>query len=133
MTGQEIKVGDVGSVYFVPTYDYDLTPANFNPTAATTKKLFFRMPGADALCERTAVAAQKTIEGVSVWGLEYTVTAADVAAQTSATVGGFHQEAGDVKIEGYVEFSSAQKWSSGIVRKDQLGRTLEVVARLTAA
>lgn len=128
----EIKVGDVGTVYFVPTYDNDLAEANFDPSLATTKQLVFRMPGASGLLTRTATAAQKTIGGVSVWGLQYTVLAADVAAYSSASVGGFHQSTGAVKIEGYVEFSSAQKWSSGIVAEDQQGRTLRVVARLSA-
>jgi hypothetical protein len=121
----EIKVGDVGTVYFVPTYDDDLTPANFNPTAATTKRLIFKMPGAAALLTRDATAVQKTIDGVSVWGLQYTVLAADVVAD------GFHQEAGEVSIEAYVEFSAAQKWSSSTVTKDQQERRLKVAERLS--
>jgi hypothetical protein len=128
----EVKVGDVGTVYFLPTYDNDLSEANFNPTAATTKQLLFKMPGASGLCLRDATAAQKTIGGVSVWGLQYTVLAADVAAYTSTTVGGFHQSAGAVKIEGYVEFSSAQKWASSTVTTDQQNRTLRVSSRLSA-
>jgi hypothetical protein len=128
----EIHVGDIGTVYRVPCYDDDLTPANFDPSAATTKQLIFKMPGTAALITRAATAAQVTIDGASVWCLTYTVTAADVAAWASDTVGGFHQEAGTVKIEGYLEFSSSQKWASGTVTKDQQGRTLRVVARLAA-
>lgn len=128
----EIKVGDVGTVYRVPTYDNDLTPANFDPSLATTKQIVFRMPGASGLLTRAATAAQVTIDGVSVWCLTYTVLAADVAAYSSESVGGFHQSRGDITIEGYVEFSSAQKWSSGLVTKDQQGRVLKVVPRLSA-
>ena len=129
-TRTEIKVGDVGTVYQVPTYDNDLTPANFDPSSATTKQLVFKMPGNSVLLTRAATATQVTIDGASVWCLAYTVTAADVAAYSSPTVGGFHQQAGPVSIEGYVEFSSAQKWSSSIVTKDQQGRPLKVVPRL---
>lgn len=127
----EIKVGDIGSVYFYPVYDNDLTQANFDPSAATTKQLVFKMPGASGLCVRTATAAQKTIDSVSVWGLQYTVLAADVVAYADTTTGGFHQEAGRVSIEGYLEFSSAQKWTGSTVTTDQQGRALRVVDRLS--
>lgn len=128
----EIKVGDIGTVYRVPTYDDDLTPANFDPSAATVKQLVFKMPGVSAVITRTATAAQVTIDGVSVWCLTYTVLAADIGDYVDANNGGFHNAAGDVEIEGYVEFSSAQKWSSGIVKKDQQDRGLKVTARLSA-
>lgn len=124
-TTSDVKVGDIGTVYFVPTYDNDLAEANFDPSSASVLQLIFRMPGASGLLTRTATAAQKTIGSASVWGLQYTVLAADVVA------GGFHQEAGDLAIEGYLEFSSAQKWSSGLVTKDQQDRPLRVVGRLT--
>jgi hypothetical protein len=127
---QDIKVGDIGTVYFLPTYDNDLTEANFDPSSATTKQIVFKMPGSSSLCTRTATATTKTISGVSVYGLQYTVVAADVATWSSASVGGFHQSPGAVKMEGYVEFSSSQKWSSGVVTVDQQGRPLRVVARL---
>lgn len=128
----EVKIGDVGTVYFIPTYDNDIEFANFDPSLATTKQLIFKMPGASGLCVRAATATQKTIDNVSVWGLQYTVIEADVAAWSSASVGGFHQEAGPISIEAYVEFSSAQKWASSTVTKDQQNRTLKVVARLSA-
>lgn len=128
----DVKIGDVGTVWFLPTFDNDLAPANFDPTAATVKQIVFKMPGTSVLITRTAVAAQETIDGVATWGLQYTVTAADVAAYVDATTGGFHQAAGTVKLEGYVEFSSAQKWASSTVSRDQKGRVLEVKARLSA-
>lgn len=129
----EIKVGTgAGTVYFVPTYDNDLTSSNFDPSAATTKQLRFKMPGASGLCVRTATPAQKTIDGVSVWGLQYTVTAADIAAWSSESVGGFHQAAGEIEIEPYLAFSSAQEWAGETVTRDQQGRILQVVERLSA-
>lgn len=127
----EVKIQDVGTVYFIPTYDDDLTPANFDPTAATTKQLVFKMPGVSAVLTRTALAVQKTIDGESIWGLQYTVAASDIGAYVDATNGGFHHAAGEVSIEGYVEFSSSQKWSSQIVTRDQQGRQLRIVARLS--
>lgn len=130
MANQDIKVGDVGTVYFLPTFDDDLAPANFDPTAATVKQIVFKMPGTSVLITRTAVAAQETIDGVATWGLQYTVTAADVAAYVDATTGGFHQAAGPVKIEGYVEFSSSQKWASSRVTVDQQERDLKISRRL---
>ena len=126
----DIKVGDVGTVYYVPTYDNDLAPANFDPSAATTKQIVFKFPEQDQLITRTATAAQVTIDSVSVWCLTYTVVAADVAAYSSPTVGGFHQAAGYVSLEGYVEFSSAQKWASSTVTTDQQGRRLRVIDRM---
>ena len=128
-TRSDVKTGDVGTVYRVPTFDNDLEPSNFDPSTATVKQLVFKMPGTAALITRTAVASQ---DDDDVWGLEYTVTAADVAPWSSSTVGGFHQEAGPVSIEGYIEFSSAQKWASSTVTKDQQGRVLRVVDRLSA-
>lgn len=128
----EIKVGDVGTVYFVPTYDDDLAPANFDPTLASTKQLIFRMPGASGLCVRDAVATQKTIGGTAVWGLAYTVLAADVAAWADVSTGGFHQEAGEVLIEAHVAFSASQKWTATTVGRDYQGRALRVASRLSA-
>ena len=126
----DVKIGDVGTVYRVPCYDNDLTPANFDPSAATVKQIVFKFPDQAQVITRTATAAQVTIGGVAVWCLTYTVVAADVAAYSSPTVGGFHQAAGYVSLEGYVEFSSAQKWASSTVTTDQQGRRLRVVARL---
>lgn len=132
MARADIHVGDVGTVYFVPTYDDDLTPANFNPTAAVVKQIRFKMPGATTLLVRTADAAQQaTLDGASIWGLRYTVLAADVAAYVSETVGGFHQTTGVVILEGYVEFSAAQKWASDQVSDDQQGRSLRIRSRLS--
>lgn len=128
----DVKIGDVGTKYQVPTYDSDLTPANFDPSAATTKQLVFKMPGQAQLLTRTATAEQVTIDGVATWCLTYTVLAADVQAYVDATTGGFHQAAGNVEIEAYVQFSSAQKWASETVTRDQHGRALKVVARLSA-
>jgi len=119
----EIHIGDVGTVYQVPTYDNDLALANFDPTTATVKQLIFEMPGSGVLT-RAATAAQVTIDGASVWCLMYTVVAADVVS------GGFHQQPGAVKMQAYVEFSSAQKWRSGIVTKDQQNRPLQIVGNL---
>jgi hypothetical protein len=126
-----VKVGDIGTVYFLPTYDDDLTESNFDPSAATTKQLVFKMPGAATLLTRDATAAQKTIGGVSVWGLQYTVTAADAGAYASASVGGFHREAGTVSIEGYLVFSASQKWASSTVTKDQQNRDVKISERLS--
>jgi hypothetical protein len=128
----EVKIGDVGTVYFVPTYDDDRELTNFDPSSATTKQLVFRMQGASALLMRTATAVQQTIGGVDVWGLAYTVTAADVAPyDAQAQTGGFHQQAGPISIEGYLEFSPSQKWTSSTVTKDLQGRPLKVVGRLS--
>ncbi len=63
-------------------------------------------------------------KSVDLWGLQYTVVAADVAAD------GFHQEAGQVQIQGYLEYSANQKWSSSIITRDYLDRPLEILARL---
>ncbi len=126
MAHGEIHVGDVGTVYQVPCYDDDLALANFDPTAANVKQLIFDMPGASGAgtLTRTATAAQVTIGGASIWCLTYTVLAADVVA------GAFHQQAGKVRLQGYVEFSSAQKWKSSIVTTDQQNRPLQVVGNL---
>jgi len=122
---QDVLIGDVGTVYFVPTYDDDLEPVNFDPSDAAVKQLIFKMPGAAGLLTRDAVAAQKTIDEESVWGLQYTVLAADVVA------GGFHQAAGPVRIEAHLEFSSSQKWTSSPVSVDQQGRDVRVIRRLS--
>jgi len=121
----EVFVGDVGTVYRAPTFDDDLIPANFDPSAATIKHLTFRMPGA-GLIVRDATPAQVLIDGVLTWCLTYTVLAADVVPYVSTSVGGFHQKAGKIKLQGYVEFSAAQKWTGSELHKDYLGRDLQV-------
>lgn len=129
-TRAEVKVGTgAGTVYRVPTYDDDVALENFDPSTATTKQIIFKMPGSEALITRDADAVQ---DDDGIWGLEYTTTAADIAPYTSPTVGGFHQEAGTISIEGYVAFSAAQEWASSTVTKDQQDRPLRVVARLSA-
>lgn len=124
MSRSDCFVGDVGTVYRIPTYDDDMTPSNFDPSSATTKQLIFEMPGASGVLTRTATAAQVTIDSVATWCLTYTVLAADVVA------GGFHQQAGPVKIQGYLVFSASQSWKSSIVTQDQQGRTLRVAENL---
>jgi hypothetical protein len=126
----EVKIGDVGTVYDVPIYDNDLDLTNFDPSEADAV-LRFRMKGVSQIIERDADAVQKTINGVSVWCLRYVVVAADVAPYESPTVGGFHQEAGPIAIEPYLEFSSDQKWTGSTVTTDQQGRPLRVVPRLS--
>jgi hypothetical protein len=121
----DVMLGDIGTVYQVPCYDNDIALANFDPTSATTKQLIFKMPGAGSIV-RTATAAQVTIGGVSTWCLTYTVVAADVVAYTSPSVGGFHQAAGDVSLQGYLEFNADQHWHSSPVTTDQQGRRLGV-------
>lgn len=134
-TASDVHVADVGTVYRVPVYDRDLVPANFDPSAATTKQIVFRMPqgsGVYRLLTRTATAAQVTINSVAVWCLVYTVVAADVGVYVDASNGGFHVAAGEIQLEGYLEFSSSQKWTSQAVTRDQQNRLLQVVARLAA-
>lgn len=129
----DVLVGSIGTVYDVPVYDDDQAPANFDPSAATVKQLIFKMPGQDVLLTRTATAVQKTVDDTAnVWCLRYTVVAADVQAYVDATTGGFHQAAGVVQIEPYLEFSSAQKWPGSTVKLDRRGRQLRVIARLSA-
>jgi hypothetical protein len=127
---KEILVGSIGTTYDVPIFDDDLQLENFDPSGATAT-MFFRMPGAPTLLERTATPIQKTIDGALVWCLRYVVTAADVAPYASPTVGGFHRVVGAVAIEGYLDFSPSQKFPSSAVRIDQQGRPLKVVARLS--
>src|SRR5690348_14148732 len=107
----DIKVSDVGTDFYVPTWDLDLKPpVNFDPSTATVKQIVFRMPqpdGTHKLLVRTATAAQRTIAGVATWCLKYTVLAADVAEYVSESVGGFHQAAGFITLEGHVEFGSS--------------------------
>jgi hypothetical protein len=117
-------------VYDVPIYDDDLDLTTFDPSTADAV-LRFRMPGLSAIIERDAEAVQKTIDGASVWCLRYVVVAADVRAYQDADTGGFHQEAGPIAIEPYLEFSSSQKWTGSTVTTDQQGRPLKVVARLS--
>lgn len=128
---KEIHVGDIGTVYDYPLYDDDISPATFDPSTANVLQLIFKMPGATGLCVRTATPVQKTINGASVWCLRYTVVAADVAAWSSASAGGFHQEAGAVSLEAHLEFGANQKWTGNAVTHDQQRRPLQVVARLS--
>lgn len=129
---REILVGDVGTVYGVPICDDDIQMTTFDPSAAPTRQLRFRMPGASGLCVRSAVAVERTINGASVWCLEYTVLAVDVGAYVDESVGGFHLQPGSIKIEAHLEFSAAQKWTSSTVQRDYQRRPLKIVAPLSA-
>jgi hypothetical protein len=129
----DVKVGSIGTVYDVPVFDDDQAPANFDPSAAVVKQLIFKMPGQDVLLTRDATAVQKTVDGTAgVWCLRYTVVAADVTAYVDASTGGFHQAAGVVQVEPYLDFGANQKWPGSTVKLDRRGRQLRVVARLSA-
>lgn len=129
-TRVDIKVGDVGTEYCIPIGDDDLTPTTFNPTEASRKLLRFRQPGASGLCVRNAETKQIVINGVPTWCLTYTVVEADVQSYVDESTGGFHQQAGRIKVEAYLEFATGQKWSSSIAEADARGRELRVSARL---
>ena len=125
MEDKDIHVGDVGTVYQVPTYDDDLTLANFDPSSADVKKIYFSMPqldGSVAVINRNAVAAQVTINDVAVWCLTYTVVSGDAATM--------HIAAGYLKLQGYIEFADGRKWWSSIITHDYRDRLLEIGANL---
>lgn len=132
----DVVIDDLGTEYFVPTFDEDVEPENFNPTTATVKQIVFKMPAADGayvLITRAATAAQReTLDGDSIWGLLYTVLEADIGVYVDTDNGGFHQYAGYLTLEGHVEFGSSQKWTSQPVTRDQHDRPLRIVARLAA-
>lgn len=128
----DVKVGSIGVVYDVPVFDDDQAPQNFDPSAATVKRLIFKMPGQSALLTRDATAVQKTVDGTaSVWCLRYVVVAADVTAYVDPTTGGFHQQAGVVQVEPYLDFGANQKWPGSTVKLDRRDRQLRVVDRLS--
>jgi hypothetical protein len=129
----DVKVGSIGTAYDVPIFDDDQAPANFDPSAATTKRLLFKMPGVSTVLVRDAQALQKTVDGTAgVWCLRYVVVAADVVAFVDASTGGFHLEPGVVEIEPYLDFGANQKWPGSTVKFDRRNRQLRVVARMTA-
>lgn len=135
----DVLTADVGTVYRVPTYDTDVNPpVNFDPSTASVKEIVFRMPTGDPdtpyrLLTRTATAEQIELDDVDVWCLVYTVVPADIAAyDEDDETGGFHVAAGELSLEGHLEFSSSQQWTSSPVTTDQQGRRLRVLARLEA-
>ena len=123
-TRGEIQIGDIGTLYQVPIYDDDLAPANFDPSSATTKKLYFKMPTATgfATLERTATAAQVTIDGASIWCLTYTVVTGDAAE--------FHIAAGAITIQGSLTYADGRTWRSNKITTDQQGRPLKVYSNI---
>lgn len=125
----EVKVGSVGTVYRAPIFDDDLEKVNFDPTGAGTKLLIFFMPGATGPCVRDAVAAQVEINQVLTWCLVYTVLADDVQPYVDESTGGFHQEAGPIRVEPFLEVSPNQRWPGGTVDTDYQGRDLKVIER----
>lgn len=124
--GHEIHIGDVGTIYRVPIFDHDLIPANFNPSGAIVKQLYWRQPGVVARVERDATAEQITIDGVSTWCLTYAVTTADVVTDME-----FHQATGKIQMQGYIEYTDGSKWSSDILTTDYKGRSLKVARNLS--
>lgn len=122
MAKGEIHIGDIGTIYNVPLFDDDLQEANFDPSAATTKKLSFAMPGNSAPLERNATAIQITINGVVTWVLQYTVLSGDAAT--------FHIAAGPVSIEAKLVMPDGRQWTSSRVTTDLLGRKLRVYENL---
>jgi hypothetical protein len=127
----EIFVSDVGTDYFIPTYDNDAALVNFDPNAASAAKMYFRMTGLPELLVRTATPSTRTINEIVIYGLEYVVVAADVAPYQNPSSGGFHQQPGPVSIQAHIEYDADHKWSSSIITHDVQGRPLKVVARLS--
>lgn len=124
LTSGEIQVGDIGTLYQVPIYDDDLEEVTFDPSTAQEKKIHFRMPSptGHVTLERTADAAQVTINGASVWCLTYTVTTDDAAT--------FHITPGLMSVQGYVQYADGRKWHSNIITKDNQGRPLKIYPNL---
>lgn len=128
---EEVHVGDVGTKYRCRCYD---NGADFDPSAATVKKIRFKMPGLQtntspptsvAVIEKDASVETGSGSEAGQFFLYYVITAADVDSL------GFHSRPGPIKIQGYVEFSASQLWYSDIIDEDTASAELRVYKNLS--
>jgi len=124
-TDGKIKVGSIGTLYRVPVIDDDLVEATFDPSTASIKKIYFKMPNGNGTFQtvsRDASVASVDIDGVSTFCLTYVVVSADAAE--------FHLAPGLMEIEGYLEYPDGKKWRSDGITTDQRGRPLRIYPNL---
>lgn len=97
-----IHVGDIGTLFKGKIQDNGVP---FNPNSATVKKLIFKLASGVAI-ERSSPDVTVTTDGTD-WYLEYTTTAADIAAGINAT-------AGQWQWQGFVEFILGNRYWTNV-------------------
>lgn len=125
----EVHVGDIGTKYRCRCRD---NGSDFDPSAATVKRITFRMSGLKAVGGASVSTLDRDADvevGVGAeagqFFLTYTVTASDVADS------GFHSTPGSVKLQAYVEFGDGTQYHSDIQTKDTSNALLKVYKNLT--
>lgn len=117
----EVHVGDVGTMYRIRVKDKG---GDFDPSSASTKQLIFLMPGNITLV-KTADVEVGTGDEDGRFFLTYTVGAGD--GQSGAE---FHATAGQITLQGYLEYVGGNKWHSNKTTHDADGRKLLIHTNL---
>jgi hypothetical protein len=115
----EVHLRDVGTKYRVRVMDEG---GDFDPSSASVKQLIFLMPG-DVVLEKTATVETGTGDEAGQFFLAYTVTA-DAGAGSPA--GDFHDAAGKVTIQAYLEWADGKQYHSNKRTTDDDGNELRV-------
>jgi hypothetical protein len=114
----EVHVQDLGTTYRVRVKDEG---ADFDPSAASVKKLLFLMPGNDVVLEKDAAVEVGSGAEVGQWFLTY-----EVGADEGSPEDEFHQNAGRFKVQGYLEWADGTKYHSNVQTLDKDGNELRV-------
>jgi len=118
----EIHVGDIGTIYRSLVVDQDGN--SFDPTGATVMKLIFKMPNGLILWKDAVMTTNGS--PATQWFLEYEVMPGDGVGSP----GEFHDNAGLLQVEGYLEYADGRVFHSQIISSDEDGNELRIFENL---
>jgi hypothetical protein len=118
----EIHVGDIGTIYRSLVVDQDGN--SFDPSDAIIMKLIFKMPNGVILWKDAVMTDNGS--PATQWWLEYQVQPGDGIGSP----GEFHDNAGLLEVEGYLEYASGYIFHSQIITTDEDGQELRIFENL---
>lgn len=124
----EVHVGNIGTLYQVPTVDQDGAP--LDPTDAIVKEIWFGLPQGTLRKAATVVGSGSPSDA---WMLTYRVVADD---GIGSPPGQFHQATGRLQLQGHLEWADGTRITSPIYQVADNGVELRVhknLLRLTDA
>lgn len=119
----EVHVGDIGTKYRVRIRDED---GDFDPSGAVIKSILFKLPQSSVALEKNAMV-EAGDSPATFWYLTYTVQSADGAGSPP---GEFHEMAGRVSMQGYLEYADGSQFHTNVMTTDDDGTGLRVYPNL---
>lgn len=117
----EIHVGDIGTRYRVRVQDDD---GDFDPSTASIKQLIFALPNG-VVIEKDATVATGSGDEAGQFFLVYEVDAGEGSPPDE-----FHEIAGPMTVQAYLEWSDGDRYHSNKITTDQDGNELRIHTNL---